>query len=255
MKRMIKTLVISTILSINMLSVSFAEEMSPEFSQFILTNQSYINLLNEKAEEINAKSAITCTTLANRERLVPDILFPISFEPIVDTTALEAMDSPTPVTGEAVMSEEEKKAETEKNAAFPTGGQWIEHIRQNGCAVPRQLNILAVALPGKEPKLFGMNSGTTIADPFLQDKAQPIVNETVKAAELECKVVEEAVIADTLLEGYIDQTGSSLVRENMNNGWQERWITSTCGQRVDVRVQFIPSKKEDYLIRAYLYQE
>lgn len=255
MKNTFKTLALTAILSVNMVSASLATEMTPEFSQFILSNQSYINLLNEKAEEINNKNVIACTTLEGRERLIPDILFPISFEPITDTDALEAMDEPTPIVGDSAMSEEEKEAQEKANAAYPTGGQWIEHIRQNGCTVPRQLNILAVALPGKPPKLFGMNSGTTIADPFLQDKAQPIVNETVKAAELECKVIEEAVIADTVLEGYIDQTGSSLVRENMNNGWQERWITSTCGQRVDVRVQFIPSKKEDYLIRAYLYQQ
>lgn len=234
MIKTLKTAAITLFLASSVISNhARADEMDPHFVEFILQNESYVLSINEKAAEINETSAISCDSVEDRERLVPEIISPIEFQKIEKNKNYTQIER--------------------QKMSFPASGTWIEHIRQNGCPILKQLNVLAVALPGKVPELLSLNNGTTITDPFLQDKTEALVIETAKIAELECPGKKEVFIVDTAFEGFFDQAQQTLLRDNQNYGWQERWVTSMCEQRVDVKVEFLPNKDSGYEIETSLY--
>lgn len=211
----------------------YADDLPPEFLQFILNDEAYIQAVNEKAKEINDTSTIQCTTVSDRERLVPDIVSDVTFL--------------FPEEGKQYTQQERQEMK------YPLSGQWIEHVRQNNCDVMKQLNILATALPATPPTLLSLNSGTTITDPYLQNKTEADVMVTAKIAEIDCAGAKEVHVVDTAFEGYYDQSYTNLLLENQGYGWQERWITSVCNQRVDVKIKFTPTSDNDINLEATLY--
>ena len=232
------------------------QELPKKFVNYIISHEDYVTSIVQKADTINKESAIRCENVQSRERLTPDLLSDVLFETREDIARRlqekhlnEGNEEPMPVEELKPLVEKEYKTQS------PKIGQWIEHVRQNGCEDLRQLNILAVAIPGEKPKLYGMNNGTTITDPYLQNLAEEKTIEATKLADFDCNTDEEAIIVDTVMEGFYNEDKTQLSHNNQGLGWQERWVTSTCNRRLDIMIQFIPNKDGEYDIKTQLYPE
>lgn len=129
----------------------------------------------------------------------------------------------------------------------PTSGLWAEHVKILGCGRVYQMNMLAVARPGKQPMLLALLPGETLSDPSAQRNAERIGAITVKKADDTCS--DEARVGNTKLIGF-KQSDGSLGKTDVQQGWFEEWTYRFCQKDVPVQMAFMPNDKGGFDIKA-----
>jgi hypothetical protein len=116
-----------------------------------------------------------------------------------------------------------------------TGGAWKYVVQEEGCGATRTLNVLSIIANPKSLSTTPLLPGTTHADPLLQKDAVRYAVIATGGPEKNCKT------------GYIEQTeflkyeGAPL--EGAKGApWQELWTITSCTQKAQVIVHFIPDK-------------
>lgn len=130
----------------------------------------------------------------------------------------------------------------------PVGGIWAEHVKVRGCGKVWDINMLAVAMPNKTPRLLALLPGNTQADPSVQRAAEKIAAVTIKKTT-------ENVCADTPKSSYTKvigykQADGTVGSKNANAGWFEEWTFRYCQKTVPVQMAFIPNETGSYDIKA-----
>tara|TARA_Y100001001_G_C7985079_1_gene300866 strand:+ start:840 stop:1622 length:783 start_codon:yes stop_codon:yes gene_type:complete len=224
------------------LSVPFATtahaQLDEKMQRFLTNNQDYVQALGAYTQGVYEQSPIQCDTLEGRDRLVPDILSRVVFP------------------DKEVQRQNASSGDSNKKNTFPQRGQWIEHIRQRGCDIPSQINVLAVALPNRVPQFFPMKNGTTRTDPLLQQRVEEKAREFAVLGVDDCVTSRAAPILDTRFEGYFDnEQGYNLVKDDTGFGWQERWTLLACDTVVETKIHILPDDENpgDYKVLAGLY--
>lgn len=222
-------------------TASFAHaQLNEQMQRFLTENEEYMQALASYTQELYTQSPIQCETLERRERLIPDILSRVVF----------------PEEPEQAQNDGSTPEKEEEKPLFPQRGQWIEHIRQRGCDIPSQINVLAVALPERVPQFFPMKNGTTRTDPLLQQTVEQKAREFAMLGVEDCITSQAAPILDTRFEGYFDtEQGYNLIKDNAGFGWQERWILLVCDTVVETKIHILPDEENpgDYKVLAGLY--
>lgn len=113
-----------------------------------------------------------------------------------------------------------------------SGGKiFNERMHAEICGAQYMPNYYVLALPGQPIRFTEGVPGQTRASPLLQADVQPQVLRVARTLA-ECAEPNVIGLAHTTVDQAPPQGGGS---------WQETWIVSACGKRVDIPVAFEPS--------------